>query len=252
MRTWGEWIRLLLALPTWAAVGLIVGASMASSVAITLLSFLGSDAPRSVFETAVLIAMLVPILVATPVSIGLLKLLHELNAARALAQTLANTDALTGALNRRNFMAVGTQVVGRADQDATPTSVLPMDIDDLKQVNDRHGHGTGDAVLQMFAQQCMKSLRPQDLLARWGGEEFVALLPATAPADAVRISERLCKAIAEGQVCGPGGAPMGVTVSIGVAVSQGGGAGLEVLLSRADAAMYTAKRSGKNQVRLAA
>lgn len=252
MHTWGRRIRRLLALPRWAAVGVIVGASVASSVAITLLALVLTDAPREILGMSVLIAMLVPTLVAAPVSIGLLKLLHELDAARALAQTLANTDALTGALNRRHFLNAGSLAIGRARQDATPTSVLLMDIDDFKQVNDRHGHSTGDAVLQMFARQCLKSLRPQDMLARWGGEEFVALLPATAPADAVRISERLCKAIAESRVCGTGGAPMGVTVSIGVAVSEGGGAGLDVLLSRADAAMYTAKRSGKNRVKLAA
>jgi diguanylate cyclase (GGDEF)-like protein len=232
-------------------VGVIVGASVASSVTITLLALELTDAPREILGMSVLIAMLVPTLVAAPVAIGLMKLLHELNAARALAQTLANTDALTGALNRRHFHDMGSQIVGRARQDATPTSVLLMDIDDFKQVNDRHGHCTGDAVLQMFARQCMKSLRPQDMLARWGGEEFVALLPATAPADAVRISERLCKAIADGRVVGTGGTPMGVTVSIGVAASAGVAAELDALLAQADAAMYRAKRKGKNQVALA-
>ena len=238
-------------MPKWAAVGLIVGASVLGSVATTLLAMELSGAPRDILATSVLIAVLVPTLVATPVSTVLLKLLHELNAARALAQTLANTDALTGALNRRHFMDVGNLIVSRAQPDATPTSVLLMDIDDFKQVNDRHGHSTGDAVLQMFARQCMKSLRPQDMLARWGGEEFVALLPATAPADAVRISERLCNAIAEGRVAGADGASMGVTASIGVAASVGGSARLDALLSQADAAMYHAKRNGKNQVQLA-
>jgi diguanylate cyclase (GGDEF)-like protein len=251
MRTVGDWVRLLLALPKWLAVCTIVGVSVASSVGITMLALVLSNAPSSLLPMSVLIAVLVPTMVAAPVAIGLLKLLHELNSARALAQTLANTDALTGALNRRNFLDVGTKVVSRARRDATPTSVLLMDIDDFKQVNDRHGHGTGDAVLQMFAQECLKSLRPHDMLARWGGEEFVALLPATAPADAVRVSERLCKAIADGRINGADGMPIGVTVSIGVAASTGGADGLEALLSRADAAMYVAKRNGKNGVRLA-
>ncbi|MDH4392137.1 MAG: GGDEF domain-containing protein [Aquabacterium sp.] len=252
MKPWARCIRSLLSLPRWAAVGVIVGASVAGSVLITLLSLAVSDVPGSMYAVAVLIAVLVPTLVAGPVAMVLLKLLEELNHARALAQTLANTDALTGALNRRCFMERGHQAVGRAGQNASPTSVLLMDIDDFKQINDRYGHSTGDAVLQMFARQCLASLRPQDMLARWGGEEFVALLPATAPADALQLSDRLCKAIAAARVDGAGGEPRGVTVSIGVASSVGGALALDALLSRADAAMYDAKRSGKNRAKLAA
>jgi diguanylate cyclase (GGDEF)-like protein len=171
--------------------------------------------------------------------------------ARILAQTLANTDALTGALSRRNFMEVGALVLARARHDAVPMSVLMLDVDDFKQVNDRYGHNTGDDVLKMFARICMQTLRPTDMLARWGGEEFAALLPSTALADAIQISERLCNAIASGSVAAGTGPPIRVTVSIGLATSTNSSAGLEELLARADAAMYDAKRSGKNGVRLA-
>lgn len=251
MNQWARWIRLLLSLPRWTAVGVIVGASVASSVAITLLSLVVSNVPDGMFRIALFIAVLVPTLVAGPVAIVLLRLLQELNLARALAQTLANTDALTGALNRRCFMERGHQEVARAGTRGGPVSVLLMDIDDFKQINDQFGHSTGDAVLQMFAKQCMASLRPQDMLARWGGEEFVALLPATAPADAMRLSNRLCQAIAQARSADTNGALTRVTVSIGVASSLDGPVALDALLSRADAAMYEAKRSGKNRVKLA-
>jgi diguanylate cyclase (GGDEF)-like protein len=245
MNRWARWIRSLLALPRWAAVGAIVGASVVDSLGVTWLSLVVADVPES------MVAVVVPTLVAGPVAIVLLTLLEELNRARALAQTLANTDALTGALNRRCFMERGHQAVGRAGSSTSSTSVLLMDIDDFKQINDRYGHSTGDAVLQMFAAECVAQLRPQDLLARWGGEEFVALLPATAAADALQLADRLRQAIAEARVAGADGEPMGVTVSIGVACSDEQTVFLDDLLLRADEAMYEAKRSGKNTVRLA-
>lgn len=251
MTPWAPWIRRMLALPKWQAVSLIVGASVGGSVLLTLIIMTLLGAPQKTFLIALGVALGVPTLVAGPVGIVLMRLLHELDSARILAQTLANTDALTGALNRRNFMEVGTLVVARARHDATPMSVLMLDVDDFKRVNDQYGHGTGDEVLQMFARVCMQTLRPTDMLARWGGEEFVALLPSTAPADAIQISERLCNAIASGSVAAGTRDCVRVTVSIGVASSADSNTGLDELLSRADSAMYEAKRSGKNGVRLA-
>ena len=250
--TWAHFVRHVLALPRWQAIASITGASVAGSVLMTIVTMSALGAPPRTFFIALLVATLIPTLVATPVGVVLTRLLHELDAARKLAQLLANTDALTGALNRRHFMEMGTLMLARASHDESPMSVLMLDIDDFKKINDRHGHQAGDEVLRMFARICVKTLRPTDMLARWGGEEFVALLPATAPADAVRISARLCAAIAQGSVDTDRNAPIGVTVSVGVAASLDGSARLEELLSRADAAMYEAKLAGKNGVKMAA
>ena len=248
---WASFARYVLALPRWQAIASITGASVAGSVLMTIVTMSALGAAPRTFFIALLVASIIPTLVATPVGVVLTRLLHELDAARRLAELLANTDALTGALNRRHFMEMGTLLLARASHDETPISVLMLDIDDFKNINDRHGHQAGDDVLRMFAHTCVKTLRPTDILARWGGEEFVALLPATAPADAVRISARLCAAISQGSVHTYRNTPIGVTASVGVAASLDGSARLEELLSRADAAMYEAKLAGKNGVKLA-
>lgn len=252
MTTWARIIRRALALPRWQAVTCITTASVLGSLLLTMVTLSAFGATQRTILVALAVATIVPALIATPVGLVLTRLLQELDAARGLAQTLANTDALTGVLNRRHFVEKSTQLMGRAAHDQSPTSVLMLDIDDFKTINDRYGHQTGDEVLQMFAAACIRTLRPTDLLARWGGEEFVALLPATAPADAIRISDRLCKAIANGVIQGTDRKLVGVTVSIGVATSPGSGSRLEELLVSADAAMYQAKRAGKNCVRLSA
>ncbi len=252
MTSWAPVIRHMLGMPKWQAVACISAASVFGSVLLTIVTMSALGAPQRTFLVALAVATVVPTLVATPVGIVLTRLLHELDAARIFAQTLANTDGLTGALNRRHFVEKSTQLMGRSLHDQTPTSVLMIDLDDFKKINDLHGHNTGDEVLQKFASVCTKTLRPSDLLARWGGEEFVALLPATSHADAIRISERLCKAIAGGSVVTTGHKVVTLTASIGVATSADSTLRLEDLLSRADAAMYTAKLAGKNCVKLAA
>jgi diguanylate cyclase (GGDEF)-like protein len=249
--SWASFAQRVLSLPRWQAICAITCASVAGSVSMTIVMMSLLGAAQKTFFIALLVATVIPTLVALPVAVVLTRLLRELDAARRLAQLLANTDALTGALNRRHFIETGTLMLARARHDATPMSVLMLDIDDFKKINDRHGHQAGDEVLRMFARICVKTLRPTDMLARWGGEEFVALLPATAPADAVRISARLCTAIAQGSVDTDRSAPIGVTVSVGVAASLDGSAQLDDLLARADAAMYQAKQAGKNGLKLA-
>ena len=251
MMQWASFAEYVLSLPRWQAIASITGASVAGSLLMTIVTMSALGAAQRTFFIALLVATIIPTLVATPVGVVLTRLLHELDAARKLAQLLANTDALTGALNRRHFMEMGTLMLARASHDETPMSVLMLDIDDFKKINDRHGHQAGDEVLRTLARTCVKTLRPTDMLARWGGEEFVALLPSTAPADAVSISTRLCAAIAQGSVDTDRNAPIGVTVSVGVAASLDGSARLEELLSRADAAMYEAKLAGKNGVKMA-
>ncbi len=234
----------VLRLPKRWSVTVIVGVSVLLSV-----SFIGGMAVAFEFELgealwSIAVAVLVPVLVATPVARVLLDLLHSLEALRAQAQSLANADPLTGAFNRRRFIELAEAHLARANHDQKPTSVLLLDIDDFKRVNDRHGHEAGDRVLKTVAETCVRALRPGDLFARWGGEEFVALLPTAGKDDAFDVARRLRDAVARAAVQA-GGQRIGVTVSVGVATQSEGNGDLDALLSQADRAMYSVKRSAK-------
>ena len=236
-------------LPRPWATAAIVAVSVGSSL---LLSYVGMrliNADLAYTTVAMTMSVIVPILVSAPVGHILLKLMHELEAARGEAQRLAHTDALTGALNRRRFIEVAERELQRARHQGASISVLMLDVDDFKKINDLHGHHTGDEVLRAVAHACGLALRPADPLARWGGEEFVALLPGARAPDAEKVAQRLRETIAAART-GSGGA-LWVTASIGVAVDKGDAHGLEHLIARADEAMYVAKRSGKNAVVMA-
>jgi diguanylate cyclase (GGDEF)-like protein len=157
---------------------------------------------------------------------------------------LANEDELTGVLNRRAFL---TRAMERIAQDRadTPASMLALDIDHFKRLNDSRGHAAGDAVLRGFARTIAAQLRPQDLFARVGGEEFWVLLPQTGLDTATQVAERLRAAVADTRVQ-HGGALLQVTVSIGVSRIDDGD--IAAALSAADRAMYRAKEQGRNRV----
>lgn len=162
---------------------------------------------------------------------------------------LASTDGLTGALNRRHFVELGAHEIAKAVPRPCPTSLLLMDIDHFKQVNDRFGHPVGDEVLRQGVEACRRTLRSEDAVGRVGGDEFAVLLPSTAAADAVRVAERLRRIYEQLTVSTPEGERVSVTVSIGVAHCDAGGMNMDELMRRADAALYHAKRSGRNCVR---
>lgn len=161
---------------------------------------------------------------------------------------LATIDALTGAWNRRHFMAVAAQEMERSVRYGNPLSVLMIDVDFFKSVNDSHGHALGDEVLRKVVEACRGSLREVDLFGRQGGEEFAALLPETALAGAQGLAERLRRAVAETVIPLAGGDDVRVTVSLGVAQRLAHESTLDHLLSRADQALYRAKQSGRNRV----
>lgn len=241
--------RRLLALPHPWLVGGVVGVSTLMSIAITLVTTIWAQYSQVDAMVALGIATTVPICVATPVSHLLFKMMRELDAARADAVRLANTDPLTGVLNRRRFIELAEGALRRAQHVDAPSSLLLLDVDDFKQVNDRGGHDAGDVVLQSVARSVTDALRPTDILARWGGEEFVALLSGTAQGEAVRVAFRLRDAVQVARLPRPGsGADAQVTVSIGVACSDNSARSLDELVSLADLAMYAAKRRGKNTV----
>jgi diguanylate cyclase (GGDEF)-like protein len=153
----------------------------------------------------------------------------------------AHTDALTGAANRRGLLRSLEAMHLRAQRGDHGYAVLMVDVDHFKAVNDRHGHASGDRVLQRVAQGLRDSLRVGDVIARWGGEEFCVLLPRIGLSDAQALAERVAQQIAAG------GEPR-VTVSIGVAEVQVARESAEQVIRRADAALYQAKAGGRNRV----
>lgn len=168
----------------------------------------------------------------------------ELNQRRA-----ATIDPLTGIPNRRGFSERAERVVARCQPDATPLTLLLLDLDNFKSINDRFGHRIGDEVLVLFSRAAGRSLRPLDLLGRIGGEEFVALLPGVTPDTVMEIAERIRDAFATAarQVDGH---PIAATVSIGTASAAQTGYDFDALYASADAALYRAKQKGRNRIEL--
>ncbi|MGV7121824.1 diguanylate cyclase [Sphingopyxis sp. 550A] len=172
-----------------------------------------------------------------------------LEAARSAAERVANTDMLTGLPNRRHTLSFLETALAGARERGVPLAVAIFDIDHFKRINDDHGHAAGDEVIRRVARRAKASLRDEDLVGRFGGEEFVCILQRSSAQAAEMVAERLRIAIeAEGHA--DGRLPP-ATVSIGLAVYDGEGEA-EALLQRADQALYIAKREGRNRLRMAA
>jgi two-component system cell cycle response regulator len=169
----------------------------------------------------------------------------------AEARRLASTDTLTGLLNRRAFIERIEKARAASDKQLFPISVLLLDIDHFKKVNDTLGHDAGDIVLQGVARVLSGIARKSDFLARWGGEEFVLVLTATAEAGARVAAERVRRAIAEAKYVLPDGTEHHATASIGLTSAENVEWDLHNLLVRADKAMYSAKHRGRNRVETA-
>jgi diguanylate cyclase (GGDEF)-like protein len=162
----------------------------------------------------------------------------------------ASTDALTGVSNRRYFMAQAEQELRRSRRFARELSVMMIDLDHFKKVNDQHGHAAGDAVLQSAVKRALESLRQSDQLGRIGGEEFAVILPETGLAAATDAAERLRKHINERPFIGERHA-IPCTVSVGVAQMNAHDGSIDDLFHRADKALYRAKHGGRNRVETA-
>ena len=166
---------------------------------------------------------------------------------------LANTDTLTGIANRRHFVDVADREFSRARRYGHPLSVLMLDIDRFKTINDRWGHPVGDRVIQELARLTQSVIRGQDLCGRLGGDEFALILPETDSAGAQLIAERLrTRAEATDTVSGDDGTAVRFTVSIGIASLSPEDGSFDALLQRADKELYQAKQGGRNRSALAA
>ncbi|MEO8293117.1 MAG: diguanylate cyclase [Actinomycetota bacterium] len=170
----------------------------------------------------------------------------ELRVRNAELELLAGTDALTGLWNRRHMQDELQTAVSAAGRHGHPLSVFMVDIDHFKVVNDEHGHPAGDIVLHWVADRIRRAVRTEDVAGRWGGEEFLAVLPWTGWDGATTVAERLRASIAKDPVSDAGVA-IPVTVSIGVATAYPGER-VDEIVARADRALYRAKERGRNRV----
>ena len=162
-------------------------------------------------------------------------------------RSIISCDALTGLVNRRAFFEAADLEVKRLQRQPHPLSIVMVDADHFKRINDAHGHAAGDAVLRHLAAGLSATFRVTDLVARIGGEEFVVLLPNTALDDAFAVASRLCERIASHAV-EIDGKSISYTVSVGVASMEAVADDVSDLLKRADTAMYAAKALGRNRV----
>lgn len=160
----------------------------------------------------------------------------------------AHIDYLTGVATRGHFMEQAEMELSRAIRYQSPLSIMMMDVDFFKRINDSHGHKTGDLVLQKLAETCLRGLREVDIIGRMGGEEFAILLPETNGAEAIEAAERLNEAIRSAKVPLEAGLPLQFTVSIGVSCLRSKEDNIDVLLSLADKALYQAKAAGRDKV----
>ncbi|MDD5384366.1 MAG: GGDEF domain-containing protein [Gallionella sp.] len=165
---------------------------------------------------------------------------------------LARFDHLTGVANRHYFVEMVEAEIARSSRYGKPLSILMMDIDQFKEINDVYGHQAGDIILRALCETCKIVLRAVDIVGRWGGDEFAILLPETPSTIASHVAERLRVAIESTVVDLEMHSPFHFSVSIGCASRNAKDDNLDTLLNLADKALYDAKRTGRNRVCVAA
>jgi diguanylate cyclase (GGDEF)-like protein len=180
------------------------------------------------------------------------RLQAELREKNATLARLSTTDPVTGLRNRRYVSEFLSLEVLRSVRYRTPLAVLLLDLDHFKRINDGHGHRVGDSVLQVVADTLRASLRATDIAGRYGGEEFLVVLPQTDLAGAAVLAERVRAAIEETAIDVGAPEPLAVTVSVGVAALDEHARSAEQLVERADAALYAAKDAGRNRIAVGA
>jgi diguanylate cyclase (GGDEF)-like protein len=210
------------------------------------LALVALSKPPAVEQFGVVLSMFIAI--STSLVTNLFALRSQKKSFRLERQlrAFADIDELTQLPRRRRVFELGRRVLLRAERVGQPFSVLYIDADHFKSVNDRFGHDTGDRALQLIARHIQDSMRPTDVAGRFGGEEFVVLLPGADQLDAARVAERLRKRIEDAR-------QLEVTLTISVGVAQHArGEPIDRVIRRADAALLDAKGSGRNRVVIAA
>jgi len=193
---------------------------------------------------------LAPSIVAAAVliALGVADRMRAQNVALTEAERRAQTDALTGVLNRPTLIERLDAACLRLQRRGLPVSVLFIDLDHFKQINDTCGHAAGDACLAGVIAPIQAELRQSDVIGRYGGEEFVVVLTGADEAEAFPVAQRICQRVADVRLEGFAAAPIRLTCSIGVASSDTLQVWGQHLIAQADAAVYAAKRAGRNQV----
>jgi two-component system, cell cycle response regulator len=202
-------------------------------------------------EPVVLMARMRAACRTTDLQDALLSRNEALEAANRRLLELATTDELTGLVNRRQGLACLHQRWLEAERQGTPLSIAIIDIDRFKQLNDTYGHSTGDAALQDVAKVLLRECRGSDPVCRYGGEEFLVVLPNTDREMASRLAHRWIKSVRDHRLV-VGAHSLGVTVSIGIAEKTPMHRDREQLIGSADAALYAAKQAGRDVLRVAA
>ncbi|MDH5656881.1 MAG: GGDEF domain-containing protein, partial [Spirochaetia bacterium] len=161
------------------------------------------------------------------------------------------TDSLTGIFNRRYFMEIASKTFHACRRHRKSFSIVIADLDHFKSINDTYGHGAGDLVLKKFANYFQEELRESDVLARFGGEEFIALLPDTTEQQSLVMIERIRKGLSELKIDIEDNRAICITASFGISEFRDSDENYESIFLRADRALYQAKESGRNSVILA-
>lgn len=183
--------------------------------------------------------------------LGFVEVFQDITEAKQREERLyerATRDPLTGVFNRGYFVEAATLEIERARRFSEPLSLLLLDVDHFKKVNDTHGHDIGDRVIVALTRALAAEVRKIDIIGRIGGEEFAVLLPRANKEPAAEIAQRLRRLLAQQRVSVGGGREIGFTVSIGLASLRPGTRDLAELMRNADAALYQAKREGRNRV----
>jgi diguanylate cyclase (GGDEF)-like protein len=229
----------------FAAAAAKLGVANASILAVEPTSAI--DAMSQRYRRLVFLAALVTLALAAALAARLARPVAQAVGDVARLTRQVQTDSLTNLANRRGLTERLDAELIRAHENGTSVSFVIADIDDFKAVNDGHGHQTGDHIIRAVAEALAETVRELDLAARYGGEEFAVVLPGSRLADARRTAERMRRAVSEIEVASPTGETARVTMSFGVAEFPTY-AGAEALVAAADAALYQAKRGGKDQV----
>lgn len=177
----------------------------------------------------------------------IIELQNELIAAREILKKQATYDSLTGLLNRGEILRILKNELAKADREGNSVALIMADIDSFKKINDTYGHVAGDVVLRLTSEKMLSMMRSYDFVGRYGGEEFLIILPGCNQQAAVALADRLRQAIGGTGMNTPEGI-IPVTISLGVTLSDMERLDMESLIRTADAALYQAKKKGRNRV----